>query len=193
MRSVCVFCGSNFGGRADYEQAAAGMGRAIAARGLRLVYGGAKVGLMGVLADSALAAGGAVLGVIPQALVAKEMAHPGLTRLDVVATMHERKARMAELSDGFVALPGGAGTLEEICEVWTWAQLGIHHKPVGFLNVAGYYDRLAAFLDHAVAEAFIKPALRDMLVFETGEERLLDRFGSYVAPSQPKWIRRPEP
>jgi uncharacterized protein (TIGR00730 family) len=192
LQAVCIFCGSNFGRRPAYADAAAALGRAIGVRGLALVYGGARVGLMGAVADAALSAGAKVYGIIPQALVDKELAHPGLTRLETVGSMHERKARMADLADGFVALPGGAGTLEEICEVWTWAQLGFHRKPVGFLDVAGYYDALARFLDHAVEEAFIKAPLRDMLVFETDPERLLDRFATYVAPSQPKWIKREE-
>jgi uncharacterized protein (TIGR00730 family) len=192
VQAVCVFCGSNFGARPDYEQAAAELGRALATRQLGLVYGGSSAGLMGVVANAALAAGGTVHGVIPRALVDKELAHPGLTRLDVLASMHERKARMADLSGGFVALPGGAGTLEEIFEVWTWAQLGFHGKPVGFLNVQGYYDKLTAFLDHSVTEAFIRPTLRQMLIFETSVDRLLDRFASYVPPSQTKWIHKGE-
>jgi uncharacterized protein (TIGR00730 family) len=192
VRSVCVFCGSNSGTKPAYEQAAIELGGTIAERGLMLVYGGSKVGLMGSIADAALAAGGRVHGVIPQALLDKELAHRGLTQLDVVASMHERKARMADLSDGFVALPGGAGTLEEIFEVWTWAQLGFHAKPVGFLNAAAYYDRLADFFDHAVNEAFVRPGLRDMLIFETEPRLLLDRFDAYVAPTLAKWIRRGE-
>jgi uncharacterized protein (TIGR00730 family) len=192
MRSVCVFCGSSSGTRPLYQDAAIALGRAVAGRGMAVVYGGSHVGLMGAVADAALAAGGAVHGVIPRSLVDKELAHRGLTQLDVVASMHERKARMAELSDGFVALPGGAGTLEEIFEVWTWAQLGFHAKPVGFLDTAGYYGQLVGFLDHVVQEGFVKPTLRDMLIFETEPDRLLDRFASYVAPAQPKWIGRGE-
>ncbi len=192
MRSICVFCGSNSGAKPDYEAAAVALGRALVERGLTLVYGGSRVGLMGALADAALAAGGRVHGVIPRRLLDKELAHPRLTQLDVVTSMHERKARMAELSDGFVALPGGAGTLEELFEVWTWAQLGFHAKPVGFLNAHGDYDLLLAFLDHSVAEAFVRPALRDMLMVETDSSRLLDRFPTYVAPVQAKWIRQGE-
>jgi uncharacterized protein (TIGR00730 family) len=192
VQSVCVFCGSSSGARPDYERAAVDLGRTIAQRGLTLVYGGSKVGLMGAVADAALAAGGRVHGVIPQALVDKELAHAGLTQLDIVASMHERKARMADLAGGFVALPGGAGTLEEIFEVWTWAQLGFHAKPVGFLNAAQYYDRLEGFLDHTVEEGFIRAGLRDMLIFDTEPDRLLDRFANYVAPVQPKWIHRGE-
>ena len=168
------------------------VGRAIAARGLRLVYGGAAVGLMGALADAALAAGGEVVGVIPRALVEREIAHAGLTELREVASMHERKATMADLSDGFLALPGGAGTLEEIFEVWTWAQLGHHRKPVGLLNVDGYFDLLAAFIEHQERELFIRPEHRDMLIVESDPARVLDRFASYRAPVVEKWIRTAE-
>jgi uncharacterized protein (TIGR00730 family) len=192
VQSICVFCGSNFGVRPDYERAAADLGRALAARKLTLVYGGSKAGLMGVVANATLDAGGTVYGVIPRALVDKELAHTGLTRLEVVTSMHDRKARMADLSGGFVALPGGAGTLEEVFEMWTWAQLGFHGKPVGFLNVHRYYDKLVEFLDHSVTEAFVRPMLRQMLVFETGVDRLLDRFASYVPPAQTKWIHKGE-
>jgi uncharacterized protein (TIGR00730 family) len=190
MRSLCVFCGSSPGRDPAYLAAATEMGQAVAARSLTLVYGGAKVGLMGAVADAALAAGGEVIGVLPQALVLKELAHKGLTRLEVVASMHERKARMAELSDGFVALPGGAGTLEEIFEIWTWGQLGFHGKPAGFLNVAGYYDGLAHFLDHTVTEAFVKPVHRQMLTFERRVGALLDALQSYKPPATDKWLER---
>ena len=190
MRAVCVFCGSSPGGDAAYMAAARAMGAAVAERGLTLVYGGAKVGLMGAVADAALAAGGEVIGVLPQALMIKEIGHPGLSQLEVVGSMHERKARMAELSDGFVALPGGAGTLEEIFEIWTWGQLGFHGKPAGFLNVAGYYDKLADFLDHTVAEAFVKPVHRDMLIFREEPGALLDALAGYDAPVQSKWLER---
>ena len=190
MRSLCVFCGSSSGWNAEYVAAAGHMGRRIAERGLTLVYGGAKVGLMGAVADAALNAGGEVIGVLPEALQRKELAHPGLTRLEIVSSMHERKARMAELSDGFVALPGGAGTLEEIFEIWTWGQLGFHNKPAGFLNVAGYYDKLAAFLDHTVTEAFVKAVHRDMLIFDDNAERLLDTMAAYAPPKAEKWLER---
>ena len=190
MRAVCVFCGSSPGGDPAYLAAAQAMGAAVAERGLALVYGGAKVGLMGAVADAALAAGGRVIGVLPQALMIKEIGHPGLSQLEVVGSMHERKARMAELSDGFVALPGGAGTLEEIFEIWTWGQLGFHGKPAGFLNVAGYYDKLAGFLDHTVAEAFVKPVHRDMLIFREEPGALLDALAGYDAPVQSKWLER---
>ena len=192
MQSVCVFCGSNFGAREAYADAARDLGRAVATRGLRLVYGGAKVGLMGILADAALDAGGAVVGVIPEALVAREIAHGGLTETHGVRSMHERKALMADLSDGFIALPGGAGTLEETFEVWTWAQLGHHRKPVGILNVEGFYDALIAFIDHQAAELFMRREHRDMLLVETEPERMLDRFANYRAPLVEKWIRRGE-
>jgi hypothetical protein len=190
MRSVCVFCGSSPGGNPAYLAAAQAIGREIAGRGLKLVYGGAKVGLMGAVADAALAAGGEVVGVLPKALMIKEIGHTGLSQLEVVDSMHERKARMAELSDGFVALPGGAGTLEEIFEIWTWGQLGFHGKPAGFLNVAGYYDKLAGFLDHTVDEAFVKPVHRDMLIFRDDPTALLDALAAYKAPATDKWLER---
>jgi uncharacterized protein (TIGR00730 family) len=192
MRSICVFCGSNAGARSAYLDAAREVGHAIATRGLQLVYGGASVGLMGALADAALSAGGEVVGVMPRALIEREIAHKGLTALHDVASMHERKAMMADLSDGFLALPGGAGTLEEIFEVWTWAQLGHHRKPVGFLNVEGYYDLLAAFIAHQQQELFIRPEHRDMLIVESDPARVLDRFASYRAPVVEKWIRTAE-
>ena len=190
MRAVCIFCGSSAGGDPAYLNAARTMGRLIAERDLQLVYGGAKVGLMGAVADAALAAGGEVIGVLPQALEKKELAHTSLTRLEVVSSMHERKARMAELSDAFIALPGGAGTLEEIFEIWTWRQLGFHGKPAGFLNVAGYYDKLAAFLDHTVGEAFVKPVHRQMLTFGDDPAALLNAMAAYVAPVAGKWLER---
>lgn len=192
MESVCVFCGSNFGVRPEYAEAATGLGREIARRGLRLVYGGSKVGLMGAVADATLAAGGAVVGVIPAALVEREVAHAGLTELHKVGSMHERKKLMADLSGGFIALPGGAGTLEELFEVWTWAQLGLHKKPVGILNVAGFYDHLGAFLDHQAKERFMRAEHRAMLMIGTDAAALLDLFARYQAPVVEKWIRRDE-
>jgi len=192
MKSICVFCGSNDGARATYTEAAIELGAAIAGRDLRLVYGGAHVGLMGAVADAALRAGGEVVGVMPLALVEKEIAHSGLTKLHAVGSMHERKAMMADLSDGFVALPGGAGTLEEVFEVWTWGQLGHHDKPVGFLNVEAYFDGLLAFLDHQTAERFMRSEHRDMLVVETESESLLDRFAAYDPPRVAKWISSDE-
>jgi uncharacterized protein (TIGR00730 family) len=192
VRAVCVFCGSNAGARSAYTEAAAEVGRAIAARGLSLVYGGAAVGLMGTLADAALAAGGKVIGVIPKALVEREIAHAGLTELHAVKSMHERKAMMADRSDAFLALPGGAGTLEEVFEAWTWAQLGHHQKPVGLLNVDGFFDDLIAFLDHQCRERFIRQEHRDMLIVESDPNRLLDRFAQYQPPVVEKWIRAAE-
>lgn len=192
MRRICVFLGSNPGNTPNYLAATRALGAEIARRGLATVYGGARVGLMGQLADAALAAGGEVIGVIPEALRQKELAHQGLTSLHVVGSMHERKALMAELADGFIALPGGMGTLEELCEVLTWAQLGFHTKPCGLLDVDGYYAQLRAFLDHTVAEGFIVPGQRGMLLSEADPAVLLDRFASYTAPTVTKWVTRPQ-
>jgi uncharacterized protein (TIGR00730 family) len=192
LASVCVFCGASPGADPGYAAAARAMGQAIAARGLRLVYGGAKIGLMGAVADAAMAAGGEVIGVMPHALVDKEIGHQGLTRLEVVDSMHERKARMAELSEGFIALPGGVGTLEEIFEIWTWGQLGFHAKPAAFLNVRGYYDGLRNFLDHSVSEAFLRAPHRDMVIFREDPAQVLDALAAYVPPVVEKWIGRPE-
>ena len=188
MQSICVFCGSNIGANPAYAEAARDLGRRIAGRGLRLVYGGAKVGLMGALADAAMAAGGQVTGIMPIALVEKEIAHAGLTELRTVGSMHERKAMMSDRSDAFLGLPGGAGTLEEVFEVWTWGQLGHHRKPVGLLNVAGFYDRLAAFLDHQVNERFVREEHRRMLTIKADPEAILDGFASYEPPQVTKWI-----
>ena len=190
LRAVGVFCGSNLGGDPAFAEAAARLGRLLAERGLTLVYGGARIGLMGVIADAALGAGGEVHGVIPTGLVDKELAHTGLTRLDVVTTMHERKARMAELSDGFIALPGGAGTLDEMAEIWTWAQLGLHQKPIGFLNVGGYFNHLLAFIDHAVANALVKRENAEMLLCDSDPAALLDAFTTYAPVHVDKWIGR---
>jgi len=190
MRRLCVFSGSSPGGHPDYAQAAEELGRALAAQDLGLVYGGAQVGLMGAIADAALEAGGEVVGVIPQALVDREIAHTGLSELQVVGSMHERKARMAELADGFIALPGGMGTLEELFEVYTWTQLGLHSKPLGLLDVRGYYSRLAAFLDHAVAERFVTAEHREMLVVEQRAEAMIEAFRRWRPPVRTKWIDR---
>ena len=190
MRRLCVFSGSSPGGHPDYALAAQELGRALAGHGIGLVYGGAEVGLMGAIADAALDAGGEVVGVIPQALVDREIAHSGLSDLHVVGSMHERKARMAELSDGFIALPGGMGTLEELFEVYTWTQLGLHSKPLGLLDVRGYYGRLAAFLDHAVTERFVTPEHREMLVVEQRAEAMIEAFRRWRAPVRTKWIDR---
>ena len=188
LRNLCVYCGSNSGRQPVYLEQARAFGRELARRGIGLVYGGASVGIMGAVADAVLAEGGRVTGIIPDALVRKELAHTGLTELQVVPSMHVRKTRMAELADGFVALPGGAGTLEEIFETWTWAQLGMHQKPCGLLNVAGYYDLLAAFLDHTVAEAFMRPQHRAMLAVAPEPGTLLDLLAGYVPPTVSKWI-----
>jgi uncharacterized protein (TIGR00730 family) len=188
MRRVCVYCGANRGRDPAYAEAARAMGRALAQRGIELVTGGGRVGLMGVVADAALEAGGSVVGVIPQALMKRELAHAELSELIVTASMHERKAKMAELADGFIAMPGGLGTYEELFEIWTWAQLGWHHKPCGLLNAAGFYDKLVAFLDGATDDQFLKPEHRAMLVVDGDADRLLDRFAAYTPPVVTKWI-----
>jgi len=185
MKRLCVFCGSNLGCHPAYAEAAQDLARALVTRKIDLVYGGARVGVMGVLADAVLAAGGQVIGVIPQGLVEQEVAHTGLPDLRVVASMHERKLLMSELSDGFIALPGGLGTLEELFEILTWAQLGLHRKPCGLLNVHGYYRRLVDFLDHAVAEQLLKPAYRALLLVEERSEQLLDRFEGHRGSEAP--------
>jgi uncharacterized protein (TIGR00730 family) len=186
--SVCVFCGSSPGIHESYTHAAHAMGTAIASRGLELVYGGGNVGLMGIVADAALAAGSQVTGVIPEALLAREIGHTGLTDLRVVGSMHERKAMMASLSDVFVALPGGFGTFEEFFEVVTWSQLGLHAKPAGLLNVEGFYDPLITFLDRATEAGFIKAPHRAMVLDDEDPERLLDRLLTTEPPTVIKWI-----
>jgi uncharacterized protein (TIGR00730 family) len=190
MERLCVFSGSSPGAHSDYLRAAQELGRALADQDVALVYGGASVGLMGAVADAMLDAGGEAIGVIPQALVDREIAHPGLADLRVVGSMHERKALMAELADGFVALPGGMGTLEELFEVYTWTQLGLHSKPLGLLDVRGYYDKLVAFLDHTVEERFMTVEHREMLVVEERAEALLEAFRRWRAPVRAKWIDR---
>jgi uncharacterized protein (TIGR00730 family) len=190
VRRLCVFSGSSPGAHRDYAEAARALGGELAAQGIGLVYGGASVGLMGVVADAALEAGADVVGVIPQALVDREIAHPGLSDLRVVGSMHERKALMADLADGFVALPGGMGTLEELFEVYTWTQLGLHSKPLGLLDVRGYYAQLAAFLDHAVAERFLVPEHRQMLVVEERADAMIEAFRRWRPPVRTKWIDR---
>jgi uncharacterized protein (TIGR00730 family) len=187
-----VFCGSSFGRDPRYRAAAETLGRLVAERGLRLVYGGGAVGLMGALADAALAAGGRVVGVIPEALVRREVGHERLSERHVVRSMHERKALMAELADGFLALPGGFGTLDELFEIMTWAQLGLHRKPVGLLNVAGYFDGLLALVEHATTESFVRDAHRDALLSDDDPARLLDRLASHRPPTVEKWIRPDE-
>ena len=188
MKRVCVFCGASEGVRPVYADAARCLGAELVARGLGLVYGGCAVGLMGVLADAVLRRGGEVIGVIPEPLVTRELAHTGLTELRVVGSMHERKATMASLVDGFIALPGGLGTLEETFEVLTWAQLGIHRKPVGVLNVDGYWDGLRQLLGHAVEERFVRPEYAALLLFADTPADLLDRFGVWRAPDFPRWL-----
>ena len=191
--NLCVFCGSNPGSRPEYADAARALGRALATSGTGLVYGGGSVGLMGIVADACLEAGGHVEGVLPEGLVANEVGHYGLHRLHRVESMHARKALMAQLSDGFIALPGGFGTLEELFEVVTWAQIGIHNKPVGLLNVAGYYDGLLAFIDHAVREGFIPEAHRRQVISEAGVEPLLTALSQFTAPPpQKKWLELEE-
>lgn len=188
LTSLCVYCGSNLGRQTLYADSARALAAVLVERGIRLVYGGASVGIMGVIADAVLAAGGEVVGVIPESLERREIAHPGLTRLHVTRSMHDRKALMAELSDGFIALPGGIGTLEEIFEIWTWAQLGYHRKPCGLLNIGGYYDGLVEFLDHAVAEQLLKPLVRSMLFVESDPLALLDGFAGYQPPTVATWV-----
>ncbi|MEW5926533.1 MAG: TIGR00730 family Rossman fold protein [Gemmatimonadota bacterium] len=192
MRRVCVFCGSSPGVRPGYAAAARAMGTLLAERGIGLVYGGGKVGLMGIVADAALAAGGEVVGVIPEALMKREVGHGGVTDLRVVHTMHERKALMADLADAFVALPGGFGTWEEYFEVLTWAQLGIHPKPCGLLNVERYYEPFLAMMDRSVAEGFVKPEHRAMVLEATEPERMLELLAAFRPPSVPRWITRDE-
>ncbi|MDD0844580.1 MULTISPECIES: TIGR00730 family Rossman fold protein [Pseudomonadaceae] len=190
LKSVCVFCGASPGARPIYHEAAANLGRSLAERGLTLVYGGGAVGLMGVVADAALAAGGEVIGIIPQSLERAEIGHKGLTRLEVVDGMHARKARMAELADAFIALPGGLGTLEELFEVWTWGQLGYHAKPLGLLEVDGFYSRLTDFLDHLVAERFVREQHRSILQVSESPAALLELMNDWQPTAAPKWVDR---
>lgn len=189
MQRLCVYCGSNKGVLPDYAQAARTLAEVLGERGIGLVYGGASRGIMGIVADAVLAAGGEVVGVMPRALDNKEIRHPHLTRLEVVETMHERKSMMAELSDGFVALPGGFGTLEEIVEIITWGQLQFHAKPCGLLNVRGYYDNLLRHIDHAVSQGFVLVEHRDAVIVEAEPAALLDRFEDYSAPTVKKWLQ----
>ncbi|KLK92000.1 LOG family protein [Microvirga vignae] len=189
---LCVFCGSNEGQDPVYMEAARLLGETLARNGIELVYGGASVGLMGAVADAVLGNGGHVIGVMPQALVDKEIAHTGLSDLRVVGSMHERKALMAELSDGFIALPGGLGTFEELFEVWTWAQLGYHRKPCALLNVSGFYDKLAHFLDDVVERGFVKTVHRAMLIVKDEPAALIDAIRSYEPPKVEKWIKAGE-
>jgi uncharacterized protein (TIGR00730 family) len=188
LARICVFCGSNPGNDPAYRAAADAVGRLFAARGIALVYGGGRVGMMGAVAEAVLAAGGTAIGVIPEGLQRKELAYGGLTELIVTRTMHERKQRMADLADAFIALPGGFGTFEEFCEIVTWAQLGLHEKPCGLLNVKGYYTPLLTLFDHALAEGFLKPQYRQLVLTEDEPERLLAAMRSYRPPVLEKWL-----
>lgn len=190
VRQICVYCGSSPGKRPEYIEEAKKLAELLVREGIGLVYGGASVGIMGSLADTVLNNGGQVTGIIPEGLVSKEVAHNGLTDLQVVSSTHERKFAMAEQSDGFIALPGGLGTIEELFEVLTWSQLGFHQKPVGLLNVCGYYDHLSSFLDHAVSEEFVKQDHRHMLMVEENPQTLIEGFKNYEPPSVEKWIDR---
>jgi uncharacterized protein (TIGR00730 family) len=187
---LCVFCGSSAGRDPAYAEVAREMGELLARRGIRLIYGGGGIGLMGAIAKAAMSAGGEVVGVIPHALRAKELAYHELTHLHVVQTMHERKQMMADLSDGFIAMPGGFGTFEEFCETLTWAQLGLHSKPCGMLNVKDYYDHMLAMFDHAVREQFVPVHHRAMIIAESDPVRLLDAMAAYQGPPTEKWLTR---
>lgn len=188
--SVCVFCGSSVGSKPAFIGAAVALGKVLAENKIRLVYGGGRVGLMGAIADSVLNNGGEAIGVIPKHLVAREVAHQGLSDLRIVDSMHERKALMAELSDGFIAMPGGLGTLEEFFEVWTWGQLGLHRKPYALLNVSGFYDPLVEFIDQLVEQKFVKPEHRKMLIVESDVAILPVRLSGHHTPTVDKWIDR---
>ena len=190
LRSICVFCGASPGATPIYQEAAEALGRHLAENGIQLVYGGGAVGLMGMVANAALAAGGEVIGIIPQSLKDAEVGHSGLTRLEVVDGMHARKARMAELSDAFIALTGGLGTLEELFEVWTWGQLGYHAKPLGLLEVNGFFDPLLTFLDHLVQERFVRQPHRDMLQRAASPAELVDALAAWKPLAAPKWVDR---
>ncbi len=192
MKRICVYCGSSPGKFPEYLESACTLARELVKRDIGLVYGGASVGIMGKIADTVLEGGGEVIGVIPQSLVEKEVSHHGLTELKIVESMHERKAIMADISDGFIALPGGLGTIEELFEVLTWSQLGFHKKPCALLNVKQYYDNLSLFLDHAVAQEFIKDVHREMLLVEEEPDKLLELMAVYHPPVVDKWIGRNE-
>ena len=192
MKRVCVYCGSSPGENPAHRESAEQIGALLAARGIGLVYGGGNVGLMGIIADAALEAGGEVIGVIPSALMEKELGHLGATKLHVTTSMHERKQMMADLSDGFIALPGGIGTLEELFETFTWLQLGFHAKPVGLLNVASFYDHLLAFLHHATQEKFFRPEHLDWLLVESDANALLNRMAAFRPVALGKWDAPPE-
>jgi len=190
INSICIYCGSSSGRLEAYASAAVALAEALVSRNIRLVYGGASIGIMGVVADQVLKLGGEVVGVIPKALSHKEIVHQHLTELYITESMHERKMQMAELSDGFIALPGGIGTLEELFEIWTWAQLGFHQKPCGLLNVAGYYDSLIQFLDHVLAEQFVKQNTHALLMVENNPDTLLNRYLNYQPPAVKQWLNK---
>ena len=190
MKRICIYCGSNSGRLGVYSDAAESLGVEIADRNITLVYGGASVGLMGIIADTVLRRGGRVIGVIPKSLVDKEVAHPGLSDLRVTSSMHERKQQMAEMSDGFVALPGGIGTLEELFEMWTWSQLGFHKKPIGLLNIQSYFESMLAFLRHSVDQGFVKQDHLEMLIVSSSPSSLIDSMIDYVPTSVSKWQDR---
>ncbi|AEK61713.1 Lysine decarboxylase family [Collimonas fungivorans Ter331] len=190
IKSLCVYCGSSPGATPVYAEAARGLAQAMVEQDIALVYGGGNVGLMGIIADEVLRLGGRATGVIPQALLQKELGHKGLTQLHIVKDMHERKAMMADLSDGFIAMPGGVGTLEELFEVFTWAQLGFHQKPIGLLNVDGFYDGLLQFIQHMVSQRFLKGEQAEILIAEAHAAELLQRFKSFVPHLVPKWLDR---
>ncbi|MDA3934412.1 MAG: TIGR00730 family Rossman fold protein [Gammaproteobacteria bacterium] len=192
INNICVYCGSNVGSKPAYAEAAIELGQEMVRRNIGLVYGGSSLGIMGTLANSVLQAGGRAIGVIPKALATREIAHHGLSELIVVSSMHERKAKMASLSGGFIALPGGLGTAEELFEILTWAQLGLHHNPCGIINVDGYYDHLISYIDHAVEQRFVKLIHRQMLLSASAADELLDKFFDYQAPLVAKWINRSE-
>lgn len=192
IKKICVYCGSSPGKNPAYALAAQSLASAMCERGIGLVYGGAAVGVMGAIADAVLAAGGEAIGIIPKSLAVKEVAHENLSELHVVASMHERKAMMAELSDGFIALPGGWGTLEEIFEILTWAQLGFHEKPCALLNIEGYYDNLIRFMENSFEQEFVNELCRPMLIKSDDPRDLLDQFASYSAPRVRKWMGEDE-
>ena len=192
IKSICIYCGSSPGRLDAYAAAAIAVAEALVSRNIRLVYGGASIGIMGLVADQVLKLGGQVVGVIPKGLAHKEVAHQQLTELHITQSMHERKMRMAELADGFIALPGGIGTLEEFFEIWTWAQLGIHNKPCGLLNVEGYYDSLIGFLDHVLAEQFVKKHHHELLMVDSNPDRLLERYVNFQPPVVKHWVGKNE-
>jgi uncharacterized protein (TIGR00730 family) len=192
INSLCIYCGSSSGRLGAYASSAVTLAEALVSRNITLVYGGAGIGIMGILADNVLKLGGKAIGVIPKALAHKEVAHQNLTELHITQSMHERKMLMAELADGFIALPGGIGTLEELFEIWTWAQLGFHNKPCGLLNIDGYYDLLIGFLDHALAEQFVKTHHHALLMVGKAPDALLDRFAHYQPPAVTHWVGKNE-